>query len=346
MPTSSALRRSLFVTLALAVGGVGAVLAGELVVRASGERPWSEWPLEPGEQGVFAPDSVLGWRARPGRIDFPVRGGTVRVTRLEDGSRATGSGPADPGSRMAVIGGSFAEGWGLPDEETLPWKLQAALPEVEVRNHAVGGYGTYQSLLRLEQLFAAADPPDRVVYGFTELHEERNVANPRWLRDLAQVARRGHVAVPYATLGPAGRLERHPPESHPLWPLRSRLALVNVVQSAWLQHRGRGRLEQRHEVTRRLLFAMDQLCRTHGARLLVAVLWAPQTADFYVQSLRQRGIPVVDCNLAQRPRLIIEGDGHPNGQATSELARCILEALGASTSGEPGERANGGAASP
>lgn len=342
MSPASPLRRGRLAALALAVGLIAALVAGEGLLRALGREPWRPGRLHPGEPRRYEPDLVLGWRAKPGVYRYPVNGTPIRLTRLPDGRRASGDPPAEPRSRLALVGGSFAEGWGLTDEHTLGWKLQQALPAVEVHNHAVGGYGTYQSYLLLDELLKQPRSPDRVIYGFTELHEERNVASPRWLHDLALGAERGTVAVPYVTLGPRGGLRRHAPQAYPRWPLREQLALVSLAERAWVQVRGRGRLEQRHAVTAQLLVLMDRLCRQREARLLVAVLWAPQTRELYTRVLRERGIDVADCALTLRPDVIIPGDGHPNERATSGWTRCLVEAL---RDGESGDGAAPGAGS-
>jgi hypothetical protein len=276
---------------------------------------------------MYEPDPELGWRAKPGAYEYPVLGLPVRQTILDDGSRYTGPRAEAPRARLVVLGDSFAQGWGLGDEVSLPFRIQQARPELEVRNLATSGYGTYQSLLRLERLFAEGPAPDLVLYALTELQEERNVANPRWLHDLQRVSRRGTVATPYVTLGPAGELLRHPPVSYPVWPLRTHLSLVAWGQRIWEQQRGAGRLEQRHAVTGKLMVAMQARCRERGAVLLVALLWAPQTREFYLEGLERAGVASVDCVLELTPELSIPGDGHPNARATERWRECLLPAI-------------------
>jgi len=319
--------RPLAAAAALGLGLALSLALAEVALRALGERPWVELPMKPGEPVMYEPDPVLGWRAKPGAYTYPVLGLPIRQTILADGSRATGRRAAAPEARVVVLGDSFAQGWGLDDEASLPWRIQQARPQLEVVNLATSGYGTYQSLLRLERLFEQGLPADLVLYALTELQEERNVANPRWLHDLQRVSRRGTVAVPYATLGPAGGLLRHPPTSYPAWPLRTRLALVAWGQRVFEEWGGAGRLEQRHAVTGRLVLAMDALCRERGAALLAAVLWAPQTREFYVGELGRAGVATVDCALELTPELSIPGDGHPNAAATERWRDCLLPAI-------------------
>src|SRR5690242_11137852 len=48
-----------------------------------------------------------------------------------------------------VCGCSFAYGTWLNDEESMPWQLQALLPDRDVRNLAVPGHATVSALVQL-----------------------------------------------------------------------------------------------------------------------------------------------------------------------------------------------------
>ena len=70
---------------------------------------------------------------------------------------------------MLLVGCSFTMGWAVADDETWAWRLQELRPDVEVVNRGVGGYGTLQSLLLLEQLLGRdGQRPARVLYGFID----------------------------------------------------------------------------------------------------------------------------------------------------------------------------------
>jgi len=280
----------------------------------------------PGEPVRYEPHPELGWRAKAGQHTYEVGGRTIGITTRKDGTRTTGPVPANATGSLALLGGSFAEGWALSNPETIAWKLQLALPDTRVRNFATGGYGTYQSLLVLEGLLASEDPPDRVIYALNELHEERNVAGPAWLHTLAWAAESGQVAVPYATLE-GGALVRHPPRSYPEWPLRERLALVSLLEGLFVLAEGRERMSQRHAVSARLIGKMNRIAHAAGSEFIVAILFAPQGRTRFVQLLQKRGIERVDCSLTLTPQLVVPGDGHPNAHANERWAECLLDAL-------------------
>src|SRR6185369_5022449 len=93
---------------------------------------------------------------------------------LPDGSRATGTAPAAGRPDLLLLGCSFTMGWAVNDDETWAWGLQALRPGVHVTNRAVIGFGTYHSLLMLEERLRAGDRPAAVLYGYFYGHDERN----------------------------------------------------------------------------------------------------------------------------------------------------------------------------
>jgi hypothetical protein len=97
--------------------------------------------------------------------------------------------------------------------------LQGKHPEVAIRNYGTGGYGTYQSLLVLERLFAnpRSSRPEWVLYRFIEHHEIRYVAGPQWTRLLASTSSRGRVNLPCCFAG-----DNHPnAKQNRIWAGRS-----------------------------------------------------------------------------------------------------------------------------
>ena len=325
-------RRSwLFALLTAGIAVALSLAAAELLLRVAGRGPWSPPPPRPHEAVLFDPDPVRGWQPRPGRHEFPGRPGdrrSVVVTQAADGSRATAAEPVASGPVWVLVGGSFAQGWGLSDEETLAWRLQARWPGRRVRNHAVGGYGSYQSLLTLEELFAGDEPPDQVLYGFAEIHEERNVAAPRWLRSLALTSRSGMAAVPYVTLeGP--RLVRHPPSAYPAWPARTLSATVTFLQDLAASRAGAARAAAARPATERLLLEMQDVALRHGARLAVVLLdLSPAGRAHYLRFLRLQRLEAVDCALPIPLSRRLPEDGHPNAAHQRDWEACVAAALG------------------
>lgn len=277
---------------------------------------------------------MLGWRARPGRYELPAYSeGAPRaqVTIWEGGLRATARERHPRAQQILVLGCSYTQGWAVSDAETYAFKLQQRFPNQEVLNAGTSAWGTYQSLLRLEeQLRSAATAPVVVIVGFFGEHATRNVADPRWLRLLSRLSSRGHVALPYCRLAGSGGLDCFPPRAY-AWPdLDRHSALAMLAREALDEWLRAGPVAQKQEVTARLLERMQQTAAGAGSRLLVAALHLFEAErDFYLPRLAADGIPVVDCVFPDMtdPRFSVPGEGHPNGRMHTRWARCIEPAL-------------------
>ena len=321
--------------IALAVGILLAAVLGEIMLRVVGFTTWDAADLN--DQPItLIEDEELGWRNKPGTHTMPpfVEGEPATTLTIDDAScRFTGT--AADGPQTLLVGGSYTQGWGLDDEATFAWRLQENYPERQIINCGTGGFGTYQSLLMLERRLQDLDAPEHVMYGFIHHHEVRNAAAGHWLRELAQNARRGHVAVPYGTLLPDGTLERHPPLGHVAWPLRESLAFVPFAERAWMRLKTRSRFNQRRELTVGAMMEMRQLSEAAGASFIVVLLAAPpHVRDFYANHLPERGVDVVDCQVEctdceySIPRsMMIPGDTHPNAELNGLWAQCMAKAL-------------------
>jgi hypothetical protein len=303
----------------------------ELLLRVCGAAPW-RYVVEPNRPTFHIPHPVRGWTTNPGHYVLPpyfAGGGEVEMTFLPDGRRVTAAKEVEGRKRLAILGCSDTEGWAVSDRETYAWKLQQQFPEVEVQNYGVAGYGTYQCLLVLEDLFAGPSPPALVVYAFKDEHELRSAAPCAWLRTLSMASHRGHVDVPYCTVDGGGRLLRHASDRYSAWPLREYSAAITCAESLYMTARTRGRLEQARDVGEKLLLEMDRLCRSHGVPLVVALVGVgPAGRQRYIAFFQTRHIGFVDSVLpSDAPDRRVEGDGHPNGKGHDFFVEHIAPAL-------------------
>lgn len=329
--------RLILLLSAVAVG----LMVGEGAARLVGIRPIAALPL-PVQVAVEHP--TLGWVNRPG-VHLSWDTGNAPMTFWLDGRRATRAAPDAPAeahAQVALIGGSFTQGYGVVDEHAFGWLLDARFPGLGVDNYGTGGYGTYQSLLLLEQLFRQADfRPSLVIYGFAAFHGERNVGAYRHVVTLrTQVGER--LAPPHVLIA-EGELTHRDPSYIRGWPLEDRSALVSLVHLSQLRWTLRGREEQIEPVTQRLLARMDRLAQDRGARLLVAILegqsdhregYAP-----YSRFLRDQGIASMDCThpeYGDDPRLRLGGSGHPSPVLHAAWADCIAAWISANVPGTTG----------
>lgn len=119
----------------------------ELLVRLVAPQPLVRLP-----EGVWASDSVLGWR-RPPNLDVVMNTGERDVRFVTDsaGFRVAPERPASAATRVLMIGDSFVEGTQVPWESTLPAALErrmsAALGQpVTVRAVAASAWDPTQYL--------------------------------------------------------------------------------------------------------------------------------------------------------------------------------------------------------
>jgi hypothetical protein len=312
--------RTIVFSLGTVTIGVGvSLIMAEILLRAIGIPPWRDSIYPPrGVPALYEPHPVLGWRNRPGTIiTTRPAGEPFRWTILADGRRSTGPEGRPGRPVVALIGCSFTQGIGLSDEETYAWNLQAKNPQVEIRNYGTGGYGTFQSLLTLERLFA--DPqsrhPELVLFGFIQHQEIRNVAAAEWIRLLASTSSRGRVDLPYCSIGADGSLRRHGPEHYPIFPLMRYSSVVNRLQQSYMELVNRPRLRQRRGVTERLLAEMDRTCRSNGAAFAVLLLHASgETASHYLEFCKGEGIECDNVSSPLTADLKLPGDNHPNAK--------------------------------
>jgi hypothetical protein len=274
-------------------------------------------------------DPVLGWHPVPGRRwygPWGPGGSRVVVTVNPDGSRLTGADGANGRPDVLLVGDSYTFGWAVSDDETFAAGLQRLRPDLRIVDRGVIAYGTFQSLLLLEQLLRTGARPARVIYGYVFIHEVRNVADPSWLRSLAVHSGHGMVELPYATLDGANDLVRHPPRGYPHWPFRGRLATVTLLADFFANlHPASGTTASL--VTMRSIEAMADACRQHGVPFSVVVLTEFFDPWPYRGELEKRGVDVIDCHQKIGPELAVPGEGHPNPAAHGHWVDCLGRAL-------------------
>jgi len=128
--------------------------------------PQDAYVLKPGIRWTVA-SNLQGKAVKDGR-----RSSTFTLTTDDNGLRV--SGPARPGAatKILVLGDSVVFGWNLPDDQTMPARLQHHLDELAgegvtwVINGGQPGFSSVQSLYMLEQL-GPAYAPDLVLVQFS-----------------------------------------------------------------------------------------------------------------------------------------------------------------------------------
>lgn len=131
-----------------------------------------------GEHTLRMPHATRGWALEPDASSFQYTrdyGVLVRTNSLGMRDRPHDPQPAPGSFRIVVLGDSFMEAYQVPLEQSLPYRLQERLASrgVEVLNLGVGGYGTAQELLALQEE-GLRYRPDLVVLAFYAGNDVQN----------------------------------------------------------------------------------------------------------------------------------------------------------------------------
>lgn len=264
-------------------GVVAAVLLVEVVLRWVDGIPEVANPL----YSFHDSDPRLGWRGKPDiRLRFRRPQFDALIAHDGEGFRVPEPPrPAAARRRVLVLGDSFTWGWGVSQGAVYTDHLQRQLPDTAIVNRGVNGFGTAQQLLLLEDELARSGA-DLVLlqFFFNDLHD--NVSPKRGRRPLFTLDGERLVR-PSGALRPLHGSLRRWLKDHSrtflLFDFTTR-TLRNAGEDAALpvpppsgQPLAAGPPPPGAPVTARLLTAMADTARRHGARFAIA--YAPHHSE-------------------------------------------------------------------
>jgi hypothetical protein len=313
-------------------------LAGaELVARWRGARPYRSVSLatriEPGQR-LFQTHPVLGYTHLPGQFLVTLNAGasnacSFQVTHDTNSLRIThpprAAAPGRPG--LWIFGCSFTHGWSLGDAETFPWQVQSAVPDWEVSNFGVNGYGTLHSLLQY-RLQAANAHPRIVVATYAYFHPERSALLRGWRKSIVPFNQLGLNSLPYAKLAEDGSLDiRQSPAVYYPWPGQGQSALVHLLERNWNAWEER-RLSA-PEFSLALLRQFARECQSNQTAFVVAgITRGRETADV-LRRCQAEGLRTVDISvsLSEPGSRNLPCDDHPSARSQAHYAAELLRYL-------------------
>jgi hypothetical protein len=130
---------------------------------------------------IFQPHPLLGWSLTPNQRREVSFRGDVAENIAANGSRVVTGALAQARWKIAFYGCSFTFGTALRDEETFTSILQSWLPDVQILNRGVGGYGTTQNYLQFRR-DVRERKTDAAVFCLVSDHRYRNYGHPHWMR--------------------------------------------------------------------------------------------------------------------------------------------------------------------
>ena len=321
-------------TLAFGLVSLGLVAmlmltAADLLARLTGIHPWAKADLQihvtPGGR-LFTPHPTRGYAQLPGAFVVTLPDGySFTMTHLPSGLRITHPLATYTDTRSKpeiwIMGCSFTHGWSLNDQDTYPWLLQAQLPEYEVVNYGVEGYGTLHALLQLREALTTQPTPRMVVYAYASLHDGRNTF----------VRNRRKTIAPWNGLGPLLQphvwLDRH---GH----LRSAMATVEYTEFPLMRYSAfvhflemtYNRLEDSwshgQQVSQRLLLEMAEFAHQYRVEFILATIAEDARSREMLAFAQGHGLMGVDISVdSSRPEYTNQPhDSHPSPLANAHYA--------------------------
>jgi len=305
-------------------GSATVFLARKLVVNRLLHRyPTPEWSAD--ALPVYVPNARTGYTTAPGQYYITQvserHAHRFRLTVVSPGRRAAAPSQVQATRRLYLMGDSSVYGWGLDDEQTMPWLLQARLPSDEVVNLTMTGYSTIVALEQLQDLDLGQN--DRVVVAYQQATTDVNIAAPGWIRGFSsgmEVAlgvpgRMRDIEFPYGVLAADGQLAIR----------RMKLSCDPALVGEYCQQPPMTS-EQAAQVS---TLAFEALHRQLGARLTVAFVTGDE-ADPVIAAVRAQGIDVVDLRGdAQLPESydVVPYDDHPGPFRHRAMADALLAHL-------------------
>ncbi len=243
---------------------------------------------------LYRSDKNLGYTMNPGlyniREEYDNQKHIFRLQVTAEGRRATAYKPVNAAHRVFIMGDSSIFGWGLNDEETVPWLLQSRLQDDLVINMSLTSYSTITALIQLAQVTPKISTDDTVVLLYHPLTNDFNVATPAMLDSilgglevqLSDPLDTINLKVPYGSLAPEGTLKIN------------RAALVCRRQNLGPDCK---RAEVDSATARHVTEqAFDEIIASFPAHYIVAVMSAPND-DSVIEHLRAKKIPIADLRL-------------------------------------------------
>lgn len=310
-------------------GSAIAALVKALKAKAQGQHRKADLSIDHGP--LFRIDPVLGYSLNPGTYHITEQnGGTshrFRLTVDQLGHRVTAYWPSAAVRRMFIEGDSAMFGWGLDDEQTIPWLLQARFPQFDVVNLSLTSYSTFQAKLLLDRASPVVTPDDIVVLTYHAMTNDFNVASPEMLffmedgfeRQLGDAALVQGMTVPYGSIDAGNEL------------VMRRYAMDCALRKSNVGDCYHPALSVRAsmQVTIR---AFDSLMAAHPSRFLVAFL-SGADSDPVIAHLKSKGVAIADLRTDPgdpdaNDEVLIDGHAGPfwHYNSAEKLAVALREA--------------------
>ena len=324
-------KRIIFILFNLFLMLVILFIGGEIYVRSKGHRPFEitkpDIRVEPGGK-YFQKNRDLGYTHLPGKFKITIQEKlTFVTTHRKDTLRITHPVEQDVDfaskDKIWILGCSITHGWCLNDNETYPWLLQEKIPQYEIINFGVSGYGTIHSLIQLQKALETMPKPKLVILTYASFHDTRNAFSTVRRRIVSAWNFLGPLTQPYASLDKQGKLQLHRADKvvYSPWPLARVSALINYLEVKYITQEIRR--TPFFEISRALVKRIYDICKKEGITMIVAGIKENQNKMLrMLKFCEKQKIPNVDISvdLSKKEYNFLPIDAHPNALANREFA--------------------------
>lgn len=270
-------------------GSATLALARHVVSKAKGRHDDVDLSIDHGP--LFRADEALGYTMYPGKYQITEKryGKTHRfnLTVNDLGSRVASNRPSAASKRLYMAGDSAMFGWGLNDDQTMPWLLQTRFPQYEVVNLSLTSYSTIQALQQLQHTSPKIGANDIVVLTYHPITNGFNVVSAEMLgylksgfeHQLGDTKLVNNMTVPFGSVGSDGQLMIG---HYPVACAQQGKAPADCPR--------RPTPGEATQVTER---AFDEILASQPGHVVVALLSGPDT-DPVVRHLKSKGVMIAD----------------------------------------------------
>ncbi|MEG4211392.1 SGNH/GDSL hydrolase family protein [Microcoleus sp. S13_B4] len=303
-------------------------------MRVAGYKPWQienvDVAVEP-KGNFFTKHSELGYKHLPGKFKVTLNGNySFNATHLNNSLRITHPlntyHQSSKKPEIWIFGCSFTYGWSLNDSETYAWLLQEKLPQYEIVNFGVNGYGTLHSFIQFKEALKQGKKPKIAVIAYAGFHDRRNTLLRARSKQMSAWNKLGILWQPDARLNgeknftyKMAKLEYHE------FPLMRVSALSHFLEVNYNQvEEG---LYRSHEVSKEIIEEFNRVAEANGVKLVVAGINAGSAK--MLEELSQEGIATGDISVDLKipANNNLPHDIHPSAIANRQYAEKLAGVL-------------------
>ncbi|MDG1428588.1 MAG: hypothetical protein P8H56_05530 [Crocinitomicaceae bacterium] len=294
-----------------------------------------DYSLVSSPKNCLVSSNDMGLALADGSFNVTINEGHSYKVTHRNGERITSDTELhDSLSQVFMMGCSYTYGMGVEDDQNFVYLLQQGLPNYNVRNFGVPGFGTVQSYLQIKREIENGTIPEIVIINYCDFHSERNSLLPSYRRNLAigfnnsnNEAKKemSSSRIPYMKDGLVAFENWN--SLYKDWSGRETFAMINYLQSrADRSVTGSIDFDQNNLD---IFLKIKDICAKNNIRFVVNGLLKNQETKKFLNQLEKEKIETleVSLDLTKKEYNNLPYDSHPNKEAHANYAKTFLSTL-------------------